>query len=134
MKIEILNLDKDFLERSLKHAQASSIDAVSAQLKAEDDTRLWRSRADSAEADRDKMRDELTTVLKQQSNWQAQMTGAPHVPFPEAYTPPPAPPLAPEGERQSPRPMTLRDMQRSAIMKSRMEAAERFKTHSATGE
>jgi hypothetical protein len=101
--------------------------AESMRIKAEDDARVWRSRCDWAEEDLKKARAELTTALKQQSNWQAMMTGAPHVPFPDVQAPPPTPEpvVNSNGAPLSIRSGSMRDLQRTAVLKSRMAAYER---------
>ncbi len=101
--------------------------AESAVIKAQDESRYWRAKSDAAEEARVHAQAEVTDALKKVSNWQAMMTGAPAVPFPESYTPPPAP--APTNGAPTPMPMpgSMRDLQRQAILKSRIAAYERMK-------
>ncbi len=121
------------LESRLAAAEVAMDELHHKIIKTEDDSRIWRSRADWAEAERDKATTALANALKQQSNWQALMTGAPHVPFPEVYTPPPAQP-ATEPVRQATRPITMRDLQRTNALQMRMAAAERAQTARSSGE
>lgn len=129
-KSKVLETSVDALGMKLEHAQISAANAVSAQLKAEDSERVWRSRADWMETELTKVRMEMEAALKKISNWQAMMTGAPHVPFPEVYTAPKAP-EQPAGPQPALRPTTMRDLQRTANLKARMDAYERAKAGTA---
>ena len=95
------------------------------RISAESDARLWKSRHDALEIDRDRLRDEHTTALRRVANWMALYSGNPVLPFPEvAITPPPRE----ESEDDALRPPARRhprDVEREARQKSRQEAAAR---------
>ncbi len=118
----LLNL---FPDLRLKLEQAES-----ARIKAEDEVRFWRGRADWAESDRDKARMDLASALKAISNWQSTMAGVP-VPFPEitgalGMAPGMAPVMGSQEAPQRPtEARSLRDLQREAVAKSRHAAFER---------
>jgi len=118
--IPFLRLFRDFREME-RNLQATE----SARIKADDEVRFWRGRADWAESDRDRARLDLAGALKSISNWQALLTGAPILPFPEvahAQAKPAAPEFGPIQPQQS---RSMRDLQNEAVAKSRKAAAER---------
>lgn len=101
-----------------KHVQASE----SERIKAEDEVRFWRSRADWAESDRDRARLDLAGALKSISNWQAMVTGSP-VPFPEVSNPTPGP--QEQGPERVHKERSMRALQQEAVAKSRQVAYQR---------
>jgi hypothetical protein len=113
--------------------EQSVAQAESARIQADDNARLWRAKADWAEAERDKARSELSAAIKNTANWEAVMMGAPQVPFPEVYTAPPPPPAGQVGPQPVHR-ATLRDLQRDRVMASRQAAHERMMAAKAATE
>lgn len=107
----------------LLEAQLASSD--SARIKAEDDTRLWRARADAAESERDRAKLEASTALKQVSNWQSLQMGCANVPFPDVYTPMPRPPET-EGSSGPPKRLA-RDVQNERNLAARLTVMERLR-------
>ncbi len=121
---------------SYQAMEKSVREAESARIKADDEVRFWRGRADWAESDRDRARMDLAGALKAISNWQAMITGAP-VPFPEITgalgMAPGMAPAAAVGPQEAPlrstEPRSLRDMQREAVAKSRQAAFKARQEH-----
>ncbi len=121
------------LFRQYRDLELLQTQAESSRIRADDECRVWRCRADLAEADRDKARNELQSALKAVANFQAIMAGAPLVPFPEEYKPiavtaPDPSPGPPAGPR------TLRDVQRLKVMESRKAAFDRMQAARAAEE
>lgn len=59
--------------------EAQLAESASARIVAEDNARLWRARAESAEADKDKAREAETQSLKIVADWIAFVNGMPPV-------------------------------------------------------
>lgn len=103
------------LEQNLAEAQ-------SYRIRAEDESRLWHSRCDWAESGLSNAQLELANTLKQISNWQAMVTGAP-VPFPEISNPTPMP--QEQGPERVHKERSMRALQQEAVNKSRQVAYQR---------
>lgn len=83
---------------------------------------FWRTRAEVAESERDKISAELTHTLKLVANHQAVQAGCVQVPFPDIYVDIPKPPEGIQDPRVEP-PRMPRDIQRAAVAESRRKAA-----------
>ena len=100
--------------------------AGSARLRAESDTREWKSRCHLAEEQRDKAQENLDRSIKQVANFQALMAGAHLVPFPDVYMPP-ARDESETGEiSMRPGRRLMRDVQLERNRKAREQALEQF--------
>ncbi len=96
----------------------------SARIRAEDDTRLWRARAESAEAERDKAQVAHSAALKQVANWQSLSMGNPNVPFPEVFIAAPRPPEV-EGPQGPPKRLA-RDVMNERNLQARAASFQRL--------
>lgn len=96
------------------------------RVKSDDEVRFWRSRAESAEIDRDKAHAEASYAMKAVANWQARLAGAPivfndlpgHV-FEQTQA------TSTNWTPVEPHRRSMRDLQMEIVAKSRAAAADR---------
>lgn len=109
-----------------RELEAQIAEAASARISAEDDKRYWRSRAEIAESERDKVRASFEYSLKQIANFEAHRAGAPCVPFPDVFKTMPSPPEPVQPNTPTvPLRRNARELQQEAVQRSRQTAADR---------
>ncbi len=95
------------------------MEAEERYVKSQDECRVWQSRCEVAEAERDRSRASEIGALKSLSNWQAMQMGSIGVPFPDPLAHPDAPP---ESKSAMPQRRLASDVRAEYVARARMAA------------